>query len=294
MFFAGLKMRTLTLVKRESIFKKGVAVNLGRVCTLFVLLGVVLSFLFLMQSVNEEERIEQLKSEELAAVASMMRDISHYIDSGDIDRAKTSSLHIRENGMLSSVSALNRRRMYEFLSDISRIEESEYTRYAAYARSCCASAIKELSGVSFELDEWKTTKSDSYKLSAKNAISIAKSMSNVDLYPRHYYFDRNICTYNSNYYRKLDFYETQEFVNISESVRGAFDDSCDIGYLKEQIMGYFGGDIAVKEQVSFLFVDMGVAFFRVKRDGFYTLVGISADGKEMYLYSEESERANFL
>ena len=286
-------MKTITLIKRESIFKKRVAANLGLVCTLFVLLGCALSFLQLMRSISEEERIEQLKREELTAVANRMREISLYIDSGNIEAAKNVSLNLREQGILSSVSMQNRRQMYQYLSDVSNITGTENTKYAIYARICCECVIKELSGIYFALEEWGALDSDNYKLSAKNAISIAKSLTSLDRYPRYCYADIEVCTYNSNAYSKLNIYDAREFVDISKFTREQLDDSCDIGFLKARVRSHFG-DLAGNEEFSFLFVDMGVAFFQLQSNNTSIVVGISSDGNEIYLYSEDSESPKIL
>ncbi len=276
-------MRKIYLKPKDRSGKK-YAGNTSGVCVVFVFASVILSMVLLTQSVRSEEMKESLRAEELSGIRSSMLQIASDLDSGAIGRARAESLYLRGSGVLGAVTADNRRKIYKFLSDISKAEPADYNEYAAFARKCAHCVQKELSGDEFKLDELNPQEPSTPNLSAGNAIGIAKSNSLGILYPGHLYDNDHVSVFGWNYYKKLEFSDLREYVFLGGREGERDDFLYDVDSLKKKASLHIFRDVAKSGEFKHLFCDMGIVFFESSYENFDIILGLEGEDGTIILY----------
>lgn len=263
--------------------KRGLVRNISVVCLVFVLISMIFAIIILNMNIKSEQTYQSHRSEDLSGLRSMLYSLAGYIDNKDEKGIEDSSRYIRESGALSALSQSNRRPLYAFLRSIDSHELTEYLEYGAYVRKCIACTEAELSMDNYTLEPFGAETEDINSVDGKNAIKTAKLHSFLDMYPSMYSDGNHVVTYGSNYYKKINWDLVYEYLYLSNTFDHEMD-SCDIGYLGEKLRSHIGdGDLL--SDISFLFCEMGVAFFTFSTDAHSFIAGVSADGEHLYMLS---------
>ena len=275
-------MRTVKLKKQARDFFK--ASNKNGLCVVFILVSVIFASVILAFSIRSESTEYGGRAERLTELRSRLIMLESSLNNDDPERVIEHSHSIRESSALSALSSGNRWKLYSFLRSLDTIDVTSRAKEIAYVRKCTVCIEHELAGEHYELEPIADTIDEKQAISGKNAITTARSHSMTGLYPSHFTRGEFVVTYGSNYYSKTNLENTCEYLYLNSRL-DQDSDSCDIGFLRAKVQEK-AEVTRGKGMLSFLFCEMGVAFFSYNDVADAIIVGISTDGERLYLYSD--------